>query len=121
MAKILIVDDSMTTRKNLKDLFEQNGYEVVEASNGVSGLKSFNDNEKIDAIISDINMPEMDGLEFCREIKKHERGTNVPILVVTAVATKKNNETARKIGVDGIIVKPFRNELLLEALGKIIK
>lgn len=115
--KFLVVDDSSTMRRIIKNTLKRIGYEdIVEAENGQDGLTKLGG---IDIILTDWNMPEMDGLEFVKNV----RGSNptIPILMVTTNAAKDDIVSALKNGVNNYIVKPFTPETLKEKVEAVLK
>jgi two-component system chemotaxis response regulator CheY len=116
MPKILVVDDSSTMRRiicnTLKSIEQEN---VVEAGDGVEGLAALQANGDIDVILTDWNMPNMNGLDFLTKVR--EKDKDIPILMVTTEAEKQNVVTAIKAGANNYIVKPFTPEVLKEKLG----
>jgi DNA-binding response OmpR family regulator len=101
--KILVVDDEPQIVKVLKAYLEKGGYHVVTASDGKAALVSF-DREKPDFMILDLNLPGMDGLEICREIR---RDSNIPILMLTARVEEADKLIGLELGADDYVVKPF--------------
>lgn len=120
MAKILIVDDSNMLRDMVKYALNEGGYpDVTEAIDGVDGLAKAK-MASFDLIVSDINMPNMDGFEMISEIRKLPTYTKTPILTLT---TEKNDDMKAKgkaVGATGWIVKPFVPEQLLKAVGLVL-
>ena len=86
MAKILVVDDSEIIRVNLKNDLLAEGYEVLEADNGLNGLDVVAKNKDIDLIISDVNMPEMDGPTMCKKLHNNSESKHIPIVMLTTQA-----------------------------------
>ncbi len=112
--KILIVDDSSTMRRIIKNTLMRIGYnDLVEASDGAEGLASL---QGVDLIITDWNMPNMDGLTMVKSIRKHPNYKNVPIIMVTTEAAKEDIVEAIKNGVNNYIVKPFTPETLKQKI-----
>lgn len=103
MSKILVVDDEPQIVKVLTAYLEKAGYQVHTASDGHSALSMFR-REKPDFIILDLNLPEMDGLEICKNIR---RDSDVPILMLTARAEEADRLVGLELGADDYIVKPF--------------
>ncbi|MCD6154143.1 MAG: chemotaxis response regulator CheY [Syntrophobacterales bacterium] len=119
--KILVVDDFATMRKVIKNLLKQIGYiNIVEADDGVAALRILK-SQKVDFIISDWNMPNMNGLEFLKAVRADNELSGLPFLMVTAEALKENVVLAVKAGVSNYIVKPFTAEVLNEKIGKIVE
>jgi len=109
MARILIIDDEELVRFTVREILGVAGHDVVEATNGAEALEKLAAGEPtIDAVICDIEMPEMDGYEFVRRVRygvvpEHK---DVPILMLTGQDTEKNVTKARIHKIDGFIVKP---------------
>lgn len=118
--KFLAVDDSPTMRRIVVNTLKRIGYSsVVEASNGKEALARLYD-DNIDFIITDWNMPEMDGLEFVHSIKADELFANIPILMITTRGVKEDIVDAMKAGVSSYIVKPFTPQTLKEKIESIL-
>ncbi|RLJ71130.1 two-component system chemotaxis response regulator CheY [Hydrogenivirga caldilitoris] len=119
--KILVVDDMSTMRRIIKTILNQLGYtNIEEAENGKQALAKLK-KEKYDFVVTDWNMPEMDGLSLVKAIRNDEELKHIPILMVTAEAKKENVMEALKAGVNNYIVKPFTPEVLKEKMEKIFK
>lgn len=119
--KILIVDDFATMRKVVRNLLKQVGYDdIVEAEDGVMALKALK-SQKIDAVVSDWNMPNMSGLELLKAVRADADLAKTPFLMVTAEALQDNVVAAVKAGVNNYIVKPFTAEVLNEKIKKIME
>ena len=101
--KILLIDDEPEIVEISRDYFKSAGYDVVTANNGLSGLQTAR-REKPDLIVLDLLMPEMDGLEFCRTIR---RDSDVPIIMLTARVEETDKLIGLEIGADDYITKPF--------------
>ncbi len=111
MKNILIVEDEPDIRSNLKELLELENYWVWEASSGGEGLKLFRQ-QPIDLIISDILMPEMDGFEFCRQVRNAPTGKLIPFLFLSAKADFSDIKMGYNYGADEYLVKPCSLEEL---------
>ncbi len=119
--KILVVDDFSTMRRIVKNILKQLGYEnILEADDGSSALNVLN-NEKIDLIISDWNMPQVSGIELLKTVRTTENLKDIPFLMVTAEGQKENILEAVKNRVSNYIVKPFTPQSLMEKLQKIFE
>lgn len=116
---VLIVDDAATMRKMVSYTLNGGGYETVEAGDGVEALDAIN-GRLIDLIITDINMPRMDGIEFTRQARRMLSGRPVPILVLTTESEPEKKIQARTAGATGWIVKPFQQEQLLAVVGRVL-
>lgn len=115
--KFLVVDDSSTMRRIIKNSLKRIGYEDVEdAENGREALEKLSG---IDIILTDWNMPEMDGLEFVKQVRAQNK--TIPILMVTTNAAKDDIVEALKNGVNNYIVKPFTPETLKEKVETVLK
>ncbi len=117
MPNVLIVDDSSTMRKIISRSLRQAGLAVdgiIEAGDGVEGLHMLGTN-KVDLILSDINMPNMDGLEFVRQVRSN--GCTTPIVMITTEGGEDVIREAVTSGANGSIRKPFTPEQLQEKLG----
>jgi two-component system chemotaxis response regulator CheY len=117
--KILTVDDFSTMRRIIKNLLRQLGYtNIVEAEDGRKALDQLKKG-KVDLVISDWNMPNMDGLDLLKAIRSDDNLKDIPVLMVTAEAIKEKIVDAVKLGVNNYIVKPFTAETLKEKIEKI--
>ncbi len=119
--KILVVDDMSTMRRIIRTILNQLGYSnIEEAENGKQALAKLK-KEKFDFVVTDWNMPEMDGLSLVKAIRSDQELKHIPVLMVTAEAKKENVMEALKAGVNNYIVKPFTPEVLKEKMEKIFK
>lgn len=116
--KILTVDDSRTMRDMLRMALEPAGYAVVAAEDGVRGLEMI-EAEHPDVIISDINMPRLDGFGFIEAARKIPSSRFVPILVLTTESSAEKKLRARNAGATGWIVKPFDQDKLISAIKRV--
>ena len=106
MKKILIVDDDITLRTALTRYLENRGYAVQDASSGVEGLTAF-EQDLPDLVVSDVLMPEMDGLEFCRRLRATRSGQLVPFIFLSSRREVDDRVQGHKMGADDYLVKPF--------------
>lgn len=119
--KFLVVDDFSTMRRIVRNLLKELGYSNVdEAEDGAMALSKLK-NENFDFVISDWNMPNMDGLEMLKQIRADAAIAKLPVLMVTAEAKKENIIAAAQAGASGYVVKPFTAATLDEKLGKIFE
>lgn len=119
-ATIMIVDDSRTMRDMLRRTLEGAGYLVTEAVDGQDGIETLNRlSEHPAAIISDINMPRLDGYGFISEVRSLEAFHKTPVLVLTTETDPGKKERAKKVGATGWIVKPFAADVLLKAIARV--
>lgn len=118
MARVLIVDDAAFMRMMLKDILEKNGYEIAgEAGNGQIAVEMYN-REKPDVVTMDITMPEMDGIQAVKEIRKVD--PNAKIIMCSAMGQQSMVMDAIKAGAKDFIVKPFQADRVLEAIKKVV-
>jgi two-component system chemotaxis response regulator CheY len=115
---ILTIDDSRTMRDMLMLALSDAGYRVVQAVDGVHGLEVLG-SEAPDVIITDINMPRMDGFGVIENVRKDDRHRATPILVLTTESDVAKKERARSAGATGWIVKPFNPEKLVSAIRRV--
>jgi len=113
MAQILVVDDSSTMRGIVTTFLSNNGFEVVVAVDGVDGLLQLRRDPGIKLVLSDINMPNMDGLTMAEKIRVELGNRAVHIVMLTTEDNLQVRERGKAIGVSGWIVKPFRGEAVL--------
>ncbi|NYT35535.1 chemotaxis protein CheY [Allopusillimonas soli] len=119
--KILVVDDFPTMRRIIKNLLKDLGFENVdEAEDGAMGLEKLR-NGSFDFVVSDWNMPNMDGLQMLTHIRADDALKHLPVLMVTAEAKKENIIAAAQAGANGYVVKPFTAATLEEKLNKIFE
>jgi len=118
--RILIVDDLRPNLRLLRAVLEAESHDVIEAADGIEALAVLN-RETVDAVISDILMPRMDGYDFCREARRDPRFKDVPILIYSNTYTSSSDENlALKLGADAFLKKPASAEILLQNLNAII-
>lgn len=119
MSKILIVDDSATMRKILMRVIRQAGVDTegfLEASNGQEGLERLAADGTIDLVLSDVNMPVMNGVDFVKAVRALAAKATVPIVMVTTEGGESMVKTAMEAGASGYVTKPFTPESLKSAL-----
>ncbi|HPF17826.1 MAG TPA: response regulator [Thermotogota bacterium] len=121
---VLIVDDSATVRVAVKMALKKD-YEVIDAKNGKDALdvieRFYTGGNRLNLIITDINMPIMGGLEFIKEVKNNRNARFVPILVLTTESQDNMKMEGKKAGATGWLVKPFKPDQLLEVAKKVIR
>ena len=119
--KLLVVDDSSTMRRIIKNTLARLNYkDVLEGEDGVEGWDVLDKNPDVDMLITDWNMPNMNGLELVKKVRADERFIDLPIIMVTTEGGKTEVITALKAGVNNYIVKPFTPQVLKEKLGAVI-
>lgn len=121
MAKtILIVDDSSSLRTVVKIALTRAGYDVLEAGDGKEALAQLDKAGKVNLIVSDVNMPNMDGITFVTEVKKHPRHRFTPVVMLTTEGQDAKKEQGRAAGAKAWITKPFNPPQLLDAVSKLV-
>lgn len=119
--RFLIVDDFSTMRRIVRGLLKEIGYvDADEAEDGAAALNKLR-NSRFDFVVSDINMPNMNGFQLLKEIKSDDKLKHIPVLMVTAEARKEDIVLAAQSGAAGYIVKPFTKATLEDKLINIIK
>jgi len=116
---VLIVDDSPTSRMIIQRCVEMTGIEVdafMQAENGIDGLSIIDDN-KIDLIFTDINMPKMDGQTFIRLLKNKAATAQIPVIVTSSIADGSIETEMKKLGVTDVIKKPVSPEKIMRIFG----
>lgn len=117
MKRVLIVDDAAFMRMSIRNMLEKHGFEIAgEAENGLMAIEKYNELQP-DVVTMDITMPEMDGLQALREIKKIDKGASV--VMVSALGQEARMKEAIIYGAKGFIVKPFKEEMIVSALSKL--
>jgi two-component system chemotaxis response regulator CheY len=115
---ILTVDDSASIRQMVAMTLKSAGHLVVEAGNGAEGYDKATANA-IDAVITDLNMPVMNGIEFIRKYRQHPSSKGVPIILLTTESDEELKRQAKEAGATGWIVKPFKQDQLLAVVKKV--
>jgi len=110
--KILIIEDEEDIRQLLSFRLQKEGYEVIEACDGMEGLERVR-TQLPDLVVLDLKLPKLPGEEVCREIRKDQRFTDLPIIMSTAKSQDANRVIGKVIGADHYIAKPFKAEELL--------
>ncbi len=119
--KFLVVDDSSTMRRIIKNTLGRLGHkEILEAEDGAKAWDVMSKNSDIDVLVTDWNMPEMNGLELVQKVRAEEKYTDMPIIMVTTEGGKGEVITALKAGVNNYIVKPFTPQVLKEKLEAVL-
>lgn len=117
---ILIVDDSSSLRTLVRMSLERAGFSVLEAVDGMQGLGKLDEAAKIHLIVSDVNMPNMDGITFLGRVKQHPRHKFTPVLMLTTESQPEKMQQAKLAGAKAWITKPFNPPQLLDAVVKLI-
>lgn len=116
---ILAVDDSASMRQMVRFTLESAGYEVVQATDGVEALDYAKDG-RADLVLTDVNMPRMDGITLVKELRNLAGYKGVPILVLTTEAAPETKMQGKQAGATGWLVKPFNPEQLLATIQRVL-
>lgn len=120
MAKtILVVDDSVSIRQVVGIALKDAGYDVIQACDGKDALSKMS-GQKINLIISDVNMPNMDGISFLKEVKQHPKYKFTPVIMLTTEAGQGKMAEGRAAGAKAWVVKPFQPPQMLDAVAKLV-
>ena len=115
--RILVVDDSESIREAIEMALTGAGYQVHKAVDGLDGVKSIG-NKSFDLVITDLNMPNMDGISLVQEIRKDDKNKFLPVLILTTESQNVKRQEARNAGATGWIVKPFVKDQLIGVVKK---
>ncbi len=119
--RCLIVEDSKTMRSMLVDsLMRIPGMEVVEADNGLSGIRALA-TQKFDLVVTDVNMPVMDGLKLVRHVRSDPRHEDTPIVVITTESAPNDRDRAMALGANAYIEKPIQAPRVIRAVKKLLE
>ena len=116
--KILVVDDESRMRKLIKDFLEREGYQILEAADGVEAMDLFYENRDVALMILDVMMPRMDGWAVCREVRQN---STMPIVMLTARSEERDELKGFELGVDEYIAKPFSPKILVARVNALLK
>jgi two-component system chemotaxis response regulator CheY len=122
MVKILLVEDSASMRSHLANIIEtdRDDIEIVEAENGFEALKTL-PHHKFDAILTDINMPDINGLELVSFLKNHPIYKSIPIMVISTESRAEDRKRAAALGAEEYLAKPFQARELVDKLRKLLR
>lgn len=117
--RILIIDDSASVRQQIRQALEPLGFDLLEAVDGLDGAEKIEGNDDLDAVICDVNMPNMTGLEMLERVKPGERPKPLPVVMLTTEGHPEMIKQAKAHGAKGWMVKPFKPEMLVAAMQKL--
>ncbi len=120
MANVLIVDDSSSMRNLVASTLEDAGYQVTQAEDGVEALERARGLDGVALVITDVNMPKMDGLTLLAELRKLDAYRFTPILVLTTQMDAEKKKQAKTSGATGWLVKPFQPDKLLATIRRVL-
>lgn len=118
-AAVLVVDDSMVVRKQVGRSLTDAGYTVLEAADGVEALKKLGESKDVGLVVCDVNMPNMDGLQFLEQLRQ-SASAGLPVVMLTTEGQAGLIQRARDLGAKGWIIKPFKADLFLGVAKKIL-
>jgi len=118
--KVMVIDDSRTVRQQVGIVLTEAGYEVVEASDGLEGAEKIGASNDLAMVICDVNMPRMNGIEMLSLLKQDPKHANLLVLMLTTEGQPALIERAKAAGARGWIVKPFKPDLLLGTIRKLV-
>jgi len=118
--RILIADDSASMRQLITFSLKDAGYEVIAAADGAEALEKLK-SERVNLIVTDLNMPKMDGISLIRAVRKSLGGRFTPIVMLTTESMPAKKQEGREAGATGWIVKPFKPEQLIAVVKKVIR
>lgn len=116
----LVVDDSLTMRKVLSRVLEREGFEVATANDGMDAVQKLQ-LLKPDIILTDIEMPRMDGFEFSRHVRDNAKTSDIPLIVISSRTAEKHRNVAKELGVNAFLGKPVQDEELIEQVNSLLK
>ena len=116
---ILAIDDSASIRQMVSMTLGSAGYKVIEAADGADGYSKAT-THTVDAVITDLNMPSLNGIEFIRKVRQHASSKGVPIILLTTESSDNMKRQAKEAGATGWMVKPFKQDQLLALIRKVI-
>ncbi|MEM7293767.1 MAG: response regulator [Pseudomonadota bacterium] len=119
MANILAVDDSTSLRQMVSFTLQGEGHQVVQAQDGVDGLEAAK-SQTFDLVITDVNMPNMDGISLIKELRSLPAYRNTPLLMLTTEAGEDKKQEGKQAGATGWIVKPFNPDKLTSVISRVL-
>ncbi len=120
MAQILVVDDSATVRNEVSSFLQNQGFDVATAEDGKDGLNKLKADGSVKLVISDVNMPNMDGLTMVEKIRGELGNSTVHIIMLTTESDPRMKERGKAAGVKGWIVKPFNGDAVVGGIKKLV-
>jgi CheY-like chemotaxis protein len=116
---ILAVDDSATVRKFVSVSLSMQGFQVITASDGMDALEKL-PQQQVDLLVTDLNMPNMDGFELIRALRENPQYKDLPVIILTSLTDEVSRETGAKLGVNSFLVKPFSLEKIQYEVAKYV-
>lgn len=119
---ILVVDDSPTVVKFVSFSLKNGGYKVVTACDGMDAIEKIsNMSEDVDLVITDLNMPNLDGYRLIQTLRQNEKHQKTPIIILTSKTEEEDRRQGMEVGADSYLVKPFKSSLLLSEVARYLK
>jgi two-component system chemotaxis response regulator CheY len=119
---IMVVDDSPTVVKFVSFTLRSAGYKVLAACDGMDALEKLSSSERdVDLIITDLNMPNVDGYEFIKTVRENQRYKNVPIVILSSEGEEQDKRLGEDVGASSYLVKPFKPDILLAEVSRYLK
>lgn len=120
MARILFVDDSITSRTLVRRFLEGTGHELIDCESGDDALRILGEGKAIDLMLCDFNMPHMDGLQLCKTVRENPKTKGLKIVFLTAEVSPRMKGKGKELGVLGWIAKPVKQETLIGMIDKVV-
>jgi len=118
-AKVLIIDDSASVRRQVSSILKTEGFDIIEAADGIEGSEQIRTNTDLALVLCDINMPRLNGLDMLESLSEEITKKSIPVVMLTTEGEPESMSRARKAGARGWIIKPFKEQLLVGAVKKL--
>jgi two-component system chemotaxis response regulator CheY len=117
--KVMVVDDSLMVRQQVGTALSRAGFQVLEAHDGADALAQLEESADTSLVVLDINMPNMNGIEFLEKLRERAALSSLPVVMLTTEGQPRLMQRAKALGAKGWIIKPFKPELLVAAVQKL--
>ncbi|MDZ8106150.1 MAG: hybrid sensor histidine kinase/response regulator [Nostoc sp. DedQUE12a] len=117
---ILVVDDAISLRQTISLTLQKSGYQVIQAQNGVEALEKLQLHPEIQVVISDLEMPRMNGFEFLSNLRQHPNFAKIPVVILTSRSAEKHRQLAKELGANGYLTKPYLEHEFLSKIKNLI-
>lgn len=118
---ILVVDDAISLRRTLSLTLQKSGYQVIQAQNGVEAIEQLQRHPEIQLIVSDLEMPRMNGFELLSHLRQNDTYANIPIVVLTSRSAEKHRQLAQELGANAYFTKPYLEHDFLSTLEELVE